>query len=96
MPPQSKRSARLDVPAQLSLPWRECGEPPADGMVLPSLPGGPPPPPIFVRNGRARRYILRVLKTVGGNKTTAAKVLGFDRRTLYRKLERYGVADAAE
>ena len=40
-----------------------------------------------------RRYILRVLKTVGGNKTTAAKVLGFDRRTLYRKLERYGVAD---
>jgi two-component system response regulator HydG len=43
-----------------------------------------------------RRYILRVLKTVGGNKTTAAKVLGFDRRTLYRKLERYGVADAAE
>jgi two-component system, NtrC family, response regulator AtoC len=41
-----------------------------------------------------RRYILRVLKTVGGNKTTAAKVLGFDRRTLYRKLERYGVAEA--
>jgi transcriptional regulator with PAS, ATPase and Fis domain len=40
-----------------------------------------------------RRYILRVLKTVGGNKTTAAKVLGFDRRTLYRKLERYGVAE---
>ncbi len=41
-----------------------------------------------------RRYILRVLKTVGGNKTTAAKVLGFDRRTLYRKLERYGVVEA--
>jgi len=37
-----------------------------------------------------RRHILRVLKAVGGNKTTAAEVLGFDRRTLYRKLERYG------
>ncbi|HMJ14362.1 MAG TPA: sigma-54 dependent transcriptional regulator [Polyangiaceae bacterium] len=39
-----------------------------------------------------RRYIQRVLKSVGGNKTQAAKVLGFDRRTLYRKLERYGLA----
>ena len=39
-----------------------------------------------------RRYIARVLKTVGGNKREAAKVLGFDRKTLYRKLERYGIA----
>jgi len=38
-----------------------------------------------------RRYVLRVLEAVGGNKKLAAKVLGFDRRTLYRKLERYGV-----
>jgi two-component system response regulator AtoC len=38
-----------------------------------------------------RRYILRVLDAVGGNKTLAAQVLGFDRKTLYRKLERYGV-----
>ena len=36
-----------------------------------------------------RRYIERVLKAVGGNKTQAAQVLGLDRRTLYRKLERY-------
>jgi len=36
-----------------------------------------------------RRYILRVLVLVGGNKSRAAQVLGFDRRTLYRKLERY-------
>ena len=33
-----------------------------------------------------RRYVLRVLQGVGGNKTLAAQVLGFDRRTLYRKL----------
>jgi two-component system response regulator HydG len=37
-----------------------------------------------------RRYILRVMEAVGGNKTVAAKVLGLDRATLYRKLERYG------
>ena len=34
-----------------------------------------------------QRYIAHVLRAVGGNKTLAAKVLGFDRRTLYRKLE---------
>lgn len=37
-----------------------------------------------------RRYILHVLKTVAGNKAAAARVLGIDRRTLYRKLESYG------
>jgi two-component system response regulator HydG len=36
-----------------------------------------------------RRYILRVLEAVRGNKTAAAHVLGLDRKTLYRKLERY-------
>ena len=38
-----------------------------------------------------RRYILRVLESVGGNKTLAARVLGIGRKTLYRKLEQYGV-----
>jgi two-component system response regulator HydG len=36
-----------------------------------------------------RRYVLRVIEAVGGNKTLAARILGFDRKTLYRKLERY-------
>jgi DNA-binding NtrC family response regulator len=36
-----------------------------------------------------KRYILRVLEAAGGNKTAAAQILGFDRRTMYRKLERY-------
>jgi DNA-binding NtrC family response regulator len=40
-----------------------------------------------------RRYILRVLESVAGNKTLAARILGFDRKTLYRKLERYGAED---
>jgi DNA-binding NtrC family response regulator len=37
-----------------------------------------------------RRYVLRVLRTMNGNKTLTAQVLGLDRRTLYRRLERYG------
>ena len=43
-----------------------------------------------------RRYILRVLSLVGGNKSRAAQVLGLDRRTLYRKLERDDAADVAQ
>ncbi len=36
-----------------------------------------------------RRYVEQVLAATDGNKTQAAKVLGLDRRTLYRKLERW-------
>jgi two-component system response regulator HydG len=36
-----------------------------------------------------KRYILQVLKAVNGNKTQAAISLGFDRRTLHRKLSEY-------
>ena len=36
-----------------------------------------------------RQYILRVLQATGGNKKLAAQVLGLDRSTLYRKLERF-------
>jgi two-component system, NtrC family, response regulator AtoC len=38
-----------------------------------------------------RRYIQRVLEVTNGNKTLAARTLGFDRTTLYRKMERYGL-----
>jgi two-component system response regulator HydG len=36
-----------------------------------------------------KRYITRVIKLLGGNKARAAQLLGLDRRTLYRKLEKY-------
>jgi DNA-binding NtrC family response regulator len=42
-----------------------------------------------------RRYILRVLEAVHGNKSRAAQVLGLDRKTLYRRLERYGAVSEA-
>jgi DNA-binding NtrC family response regulator len=40
-----------------------------------------------------RRHVLRVLEACHGNRTDAAKVLGLDRKTLYRKLLRWGVGD---
>jgi DNA-binding NtrC family response regulator len=38
-----------------------------------------------------RAHIERTLREVHGNKAAAARLLGFDRKTLYRKLELYGI-----
>lgn len=44
-----------------------------------------------------RGHIMRTLRAVGGNKRLAARILGLDRKTLYRKLKLYGVeADEGE
>ena len=40
-----------------------------------------------------REYIGKVLESTQGNKTEAAKLLGVDRTTLYRKLEEYKIKD---
>ncbi|HEU0033840.1 MAG TPA: sigma-54 dependent transcriptional regulator [Kofleriaceae bacterium] len=40
-----------------------------------------------------RRHVLRVLAACNGNRTDAAKMLDLDRKTLYRKLLRWGVQD---
>ncbi|MEO8841747.1 MAG: helix-turn-helix domain-containing protein [Kofleriaceae bacterium] len=39
-----------------------------------------------------RRHIMYVVEMCGGNRTNAAQVLDIDRKTLYRKLLRWGVA----
>jgi len=38
-----------------------------------------------------RELIKNTLATVGGNREEAAKMLGIGERTLYRKLDRYGL-----
>jgi two-component system response regulator HydG len=42
-----------------------------------------------------RRYILRVVESVHGNRAVAAQLLGLDRKTLYRKLKAYATARPA-
>jgi two-component system response regulator HydG len=51
--------------------------------------GGADPTELVALEEIERRYILHVLQSVGGNKTVAARILGLDRKTLYRKLQHY-------
>jgi DNA-binding NtrC family response regulator len=53
--------------------------------------GGNDPDELVPLEEVQRRYILHVLDSVGGNRTLAARTLGLDRKTLYRKLRQYGV-----
>jgi len=39
-----------------------------------------------------RRYLLYILDVAAGNRTRAAEILGVDRRTLYRMIERFGIS----
>ncbi len=41
-----------------------------------------------------QRHIERVLRQVGGNRQEAARILGIDRSTLYRKMRRFASVDA--
>jgi DNA-binding NtrC family response regulator len=41
-----------------------------------------------------RRHIESVLEAVNGNRQAAARILGIDRTTLYRKLQRFATNDA--
>ena len=72
-----------------------------NGFVLrsdlpPEVAGATPPPPAGLVDDRPtlaeleRRYIELILRETAGNKKRAAEVLGIDRRTLYRTLERTG------
>jgi DNA-binding NtrC family response regulator len=63
-----------------------------EDLDLPPLtqgPGGfaPSPDRIVPLDSVERAYVRHVLESVGGNKAAAARTLGINRRTLYRKLE---------
>jgi two-component system response regulator AtoC len=44
-----------------------------------------------ITNRAEREYIVRVLKLTGGNRTRAAEMLGISRKTLWEKLNAYGI-----
>jgi two-component system response regulator HydG len=41
-----------------------------------------------------KNHIVDVLRDTGGNKSRAARILGLDRKTLYRKVRAYGIDSA--
>ena len=49
--------------------------------------GGDDPTELVPLEEVERRYIEHVLQTVDQNRTQAARILGLDRKTLYRKLK---------
>lgn len=47
----------------------------------------------YIPEGKSEKEtLLQILSQVGGNKSKAARMLGIDRSTLYRKLKKYGVS----
>jgi two-component system response regulator HydG len=57
---------------------------------IPAFDAGPAAAAFLTLDQQEQRHIAYVLRHVGGNKTQAARLLGVDRRTLYRKLLRLG------
>ena len=69
-----------DLPPHLREERDRAPRLPADGMTLEDV---------------KRWYVNKVLEEAGGNKVRAAELLGIDRRTLYRILERQATEDEA-
>ena len=55
-------------------------------------PNGMPGLPELSLEAAEREQILRALQASGGKRIEAARLLGLSRRTLYRKLDRYGIS----
>jgi DNA-binding NtrC family response regulator len=53
--------------------------------------GGNNPDELLTLQDVERQYVDYVLNAVNGNKSVAARILGLGRRTLYRKLENWGI-----
>lgn len=59
-------------------------------MATLTTPTSAPSPELISLEELDRRHILKVVEQCHGNRTTAAQVLAIDRKTLYRKLLRWG------
>ena len=66
---------------------------PKGGTVSTVVEAAPAPAELLPLAEVERRHILRVLDSVKGNRTAAAKALQIGRNTLGRKLKEYGIAD---
>src|SRR5207245_36571 len=83
--------AQHEVLAAEDLPDDIGAAPPENGGALPA--SHPADRPALAE--LKRRYIEQVLEESGGNVSRAAAVLGVDRRSLYRMLQRHGMPPRA-
>ena len=79
---------RLSEVSLADLPLKIAQAPPPAELIAESALGVMPP-----LEEVERRYILRVYELAGSNKSLAAKVLGVNRKTLFRKLVGFGVVE---
>jgi transcriptional regulator of acetoin/glycerol metabolism len=70
----------------------EIREPALPAARHSARPAARPEPPTGDLDAVERGHIVRVLAETRGNKMAAARRLGISRRTLYRRLERHGLA----
>ncbi len=54
-------------------------------------PSREPPTELISLKEVEKRHIVRVLAALDGNRARAARILGIDRRSLYRRLYEYGI-----
>jgi transcriptional regulator of acetoin/glycerol metabolism len=66
-----------------------------DDLSIPSGRTGAPPARQSTAEEETRR-LLQALQASGGNRSEAARRLGIDRTTLYRRLRRLGLEDRRE
>lgn len=83
---QSTKINKLCLPDELSSPQSETG----DDNAL-TLKGGMPKNLKSVVEEAEKLAIIEVLRRTNNNKTKTAKLLQIDRKTLYNKLEQYGI-----
>jgi len=74
------------------LPAEMRNDPPPDGSEadLEQTPSDEAEMDLSLRSAE-REQIRRALDSAGGKRVAAARLLGLSRRTLYRKLDKYGI-----
>jgi DNA-binding NtrC family response regulator len=83
--------ARFETISVDDLPDRVRSYTPRDILV-----SGGDPSELVTLEEVEKRYIACVMEAVSGNKVQAARILGIDRTTLYRKLQRYRLMSGDE
>jgi DNA-binding NtrC family response regulator len=90
-----ERGSVVATGALLQLP--DLGLPtPAGAAAEPAAPGAAPQSASGTLEDVERRHIGEILLQAGGNVTRAARTLGIDRVTLYKKIRKYGLRRGAE